>query len=254
MAKRVAAGERLKTISASSWNNMQAAGEYFAGHLGLPAESGALLAQGGQTTIQIKNTTGVKLMPRQIVGLGDPARTPDSNLQSFLEDLVLQGATPSATLHRYQFAVTNQLLMPNEIGEAIFAGVAVCKVNVTEAVHPFATPKEGDCTQLASSFWGGARILYKPSGTGTKWAVVSLGSFAYVSYRCKTDAPHARNSNGTVSVWGNPSLAPGADSDTGANITNVINSYIDLEANKWCTVSWVNHGPELVAADCLPAD
>jgi hypothetical protein len=57
---------------------------------------------------------------------------------------------------------------------AIFAGIAVCDVNVTLATHGFAAPVSGDTAKLTSGVFGPARILYKPSGTGVKRCIVEL--------------------------------------------------------------------------------
>jgi hypothetical protein len=73
------------------------------------------------------------------------------------------------------FLVTIDPLDVGQTGRAAAAGVVVCRVNVTDATHQYARPVAGDPTGLASAGTGPARILYKPTGTGVKTAVVQLG-------------------------------------------------------------------------------
>jgi hypothetical protein len=49
------------------------------------------------------------------------------------------------------------------------------QINVTSASHDYANPTTSDATKLTSGATGLHRILYKPSGTGTKWCIVRLG-------------------------------------------------------------------------------
>jgi hypothetical protein len=56
----------------------------------------------------------------------------------------------------------------------VIQGVVTVDVNVTDEDHEYATPTENDSTKLTSASSGPARILYKPSGTGTKRCAVRL--------------------------------------------------------------------------------
>ena len=61
------------------------------------------------------------------------------------------------------------------MAEAALIGVVPTQIDVTDEDHDYAVAKASDSTQLSSATGGTAQILWKESGTGTKWAVVRLG-------------------------------------------------------------------------------
>jgi len=54
-------------------------------------------------------------------------------------------------------------------------GVVQVQIDVTDANHGYADVKASDNTKLASGASGSAVILWKESGTGTKWAIIRIG-------------------------------------------------------------------------------
>ena len=58
------------------------------------------------------------------------------------------------------------------------------------------------------------QVLWKEEGTGSKWAVVRLGSPAYPKLFGKLDADLTAGSSATMSIWEGSTLA-----DSGRNIT-----------------------------------
>jgi hypothetical protein len=60
------------------------------------------------------------------------------------------------------------------VGRACVAGVCPVRLNVIDADHRYADVDDAAYT-LKTSNTGGTRILWKESGTGTKWAMVLLG-------------------------------------------------------------------------------
>lgn len=60
-----------------------------------------------------------------------------------------------------------------QIGQAVIPQAYWCKLNVSDAAHEYASrPDSG--TVMVSGL-GGDKVLWKESGTGEKWAVVSMG-------------------------------------------------------------------------------
>lgn len=98
----------------------------------------------------------------------DPATYPyDATRRPVFEgDTVTDAAAP--------FIITAEPIIGQTIGRAVVSGMAVVKVNVTDAAHAYATPIVGDTAKLVSGATGAVPIVFKESGTGVKWAVVLL--------------------------------------------------------------------------------
>ncbi|MCY2966044.1 MAG: hypothetical protein NT069_20840, partial [Planctomycetota bacterium] len=65
----------------------------------------------------------------------------------------------------------------------------------------------------------------------------------------KVDAPHNRNTLGTVSIYAGPL---GAESDTQCDLVGVYNRFGDVPAGKWVRCVWNDQAQdwELLAAEC----
>ncbi len=126
-------------------------------------------------TILVRNDSGADIPRFGILGLDSPVIGPDDNLASFQNQPAFSGSTPAAGTHEGRFAVVQQPLASGAIGPAVVDGLSVARINVADASHTYADVADGDATQLLSSAAGSARILWIASGTGTQWALVSLG-------------------------------------------------------------------------------
>lgn len=179
-----------------------------------------------RTMVRIKNSSGTTRDRFDILGIDDSLLDPSTSLGAFQNQRLLDGDTPDAGSHYGKFVVLAQPLIADAIGWAWISGVCVVKVDFDYADQPFADIKNGDAGLLAANEGGAAKILYKESGTGTKWALVVLGAAEYPTIVGKLDGDLNCGSDGTtpgssatMSIWdGNP-LA-----DTGRNVT-VYDSY-----------------------------
>ncbi len=126
------------------------------------------------SVVWIKNTTGGALNRFYVVGLGGPVFTPSD--ESFFNEIGFDGVTPATASHVGLFAVLLEPLASGAIGLGMVSGVAPVQLNVIDADHEFADVKDGDATVLETGDTGMAQILYKESGTGTKWALVRIGT------------------------------------------------------------------------------
>lgn len=63
----------------------------------------------------------------------------------------------------------------------------------------------------------------------------------------KTDASHAKNASGTISIWTGETAATLADSTDNAT---AYNRYADIDSGKWVTVRAFDHGYEVQMAEC----
>lgn len=246
--KRWKAGKPPR-LSAAGWNGAMESAEAFARELRAQlVGAGGPGPRGG--TVLVKNATEAAQNRSCILGLGDPINTSvgtAAEIDTFYENVCFIGESPTLADHRYQWAILERDLTPDEIGVAILEGLAVCQVNILSEDHPRATIEDDEPANLESSFWGRAEILWTEGGTGLKWCIVELGPFTYPIIRGKTTGAIAKGSTGTVTVW----LGTGAAaSASGTTITSVYNPYVAVGATKMVAVGWVNDGPELITGEC----
>lgn len=142
-----------------------------------PDASGGKLAGVGMDTgtVLARNGTGAAVDLGGVIGLGDPVYSPTDNLSEFKFRPSLVGALPLVSTHIGRFGVAAEPIPSGKVGRVVVDGIAVAKVNVTDAAIMRADVKDSDRTQLQSSSAGNAEILWKESGTGTKWAIVRVG-------------------------------------------------------------------------------
>jgi hypothetical protein len=128
-----------------------------------------------RVTLLVKNTTGGDLNQFSVVGITGILFSPSDNLNGFKNGPVLIADTPASPDHDSKFAILLAPATDGSLALAKLSGPCVVQVNVNDADDAFAKVLDGDATQLDSDPSTGVPILYKESGTGTKWAVVLLG-------------------------------------------------------------------------------
>jgi hypothetical protein len=109
--------------------------------------------------------------------LTSPLITPSANLREFQRTVAMQGGVPTAD-DIAKFVVLQEPLATQRIGQAVLSGTTAVKIDVTDESHTAAEMEEGEFGHLKSASSGSARILWKESGTGVKWAIVRLGEKA----------------------------------------------------------------------------
>lgn len=164
----------------------------------------------------VKNASGAAVGRFGVLGIDGliAATDPANNVESFKNGPCLSGKTPALETHRGKFVVLLQPLAENAIGWAVASGVVPVKTDFTYADQPYADAKNSDATMLAAGEGGAAQVLWKESGTGTKWAVVRVGSPCYPKLLGKLDGDLAAGGSATMSVWEGATLA-----DSGRNVT-----------------------------------
>jgi len=126
-------------------------------------------------TILLKNASGADHGRFNVLGIDAPVFTPTDSLETFTNGIALVGVTSTAS-HAGNFAVLVEPIQAGQIGRACILGACPVKVNVVSASDTFADVEAGVTGRLKSGSSGAARILWKESGTGEKWAVVKLGN------------------------------------------------------------------------------
>jgi hypothetical protein len=207
------AGDRLR-ISARQYNSAVKAGEaHNASQLSRTCDRVYRPLPAGQ--VWLKNTTANDRARFEILGLGDPLFTPTENADEFKSSIAFKGAAPSFASHfGGLFFVLLEPISAGDVGLAIIQGIANVQIDVKDADHEFADIEDAATDTLRSYCAGSARILWKESGTGDKWARVLLGAMSVKLWRFTLNAAFS----------GSPSTAA-ADllnmdgTDTGQDVT-----------------------------------
>jgi hypothetical protein len=126
--------------------------------------------------IKVKNNSGFDVDRFGILGLDDPIFNPTDSLQEFKNSVVFVGVTPIFGAHKGHFCIIREPLGDQRIGTAWVMGACRALVNVVDLAHQWADVMDGDATQLQSDWGGSARILWRESGLGQKWAYLLLGA------------------------------------------------------------------------------
>ena len=138
------------------------------GHLKPGADGGAVL---------VKNSSGSDCAQFEVLGIDGVVIAPADNEAEFRQRVALVGVTPSAE-DWGKFVVLQGPIPNGGIGLGVIAGATVVQIDVQNENDWYADMKDGDRSQLESApEYGAARIFWKESGTGTKWAVVRLGAY-----------------------------------------------------------------------------
>lgn len=172
--KKVHAGQRLE-IPAPAWNAfIDAARANKARDHGLAGPRHA--AARAVTILPIKNSSGSDRGRFEVLGIDDLIFDPTANLAEFQNNPAIDGVTPATASHVGKFVILLEPIPSGRIGRGLLMGVCPVKVNFAAADDDYADVADGEAGYLASGSTGAASILWKESGTGEKWALVSVGA------------------------------------------------------------------------------
>ncbi|WP_020473389.1 hypothetical protein [Zavarzinella formosa] len=170
----VSPGDPIPDRRAAMWNQVFSSARHFrthgVGRSGAPAVVNDPLI--GNLEIIVRNDTGATLLEMAVLKLGDPLVSVVDYPIDNQEEPAFAGLAPTGPADLV--CVTQQGLSTGEIGRATIAGICVCKINVTDASHGYASPTATSSAYLLSGVTGFHRILWKESGTGVKMAVVMM--------------------------------------------------------------------------------
>lgn len=137
-----------------------------------------VLGAGSPSTViaLVKNATGEDLERWAGVAIADPIFGPPETGPvplDFTERLNLIGTSPVIDAHLARLAIFREPVLDGQIGEAVLLGVTPCRIEVTSESHTHARLANASPLVISAPD-GPARILFKESGTGTKWALVEI--------------------------------------------------------------------------------
>lgn len=170
-------GQRLDGIPHKAWNAFVEAARYVKGQKrSLFREALRDVPQTG--IVRLRNESGSNRERFDVLGIDDVFPQPSANPNGFKAGPVLHGVTPSEDDHRGRFAILLEPAKSGAIVSACVAGTSVAKVNVVrdEDWIQFADIEDGEAGYVKAQCQGSAKILWRESGTGLKWAVVRLGN------------------------------------------------------------------------------
>lgn len=149
--------------------------------------------------VPVKNNTGADISRYHAAGVGAPLFSPTDNAQTFLNQLGFAGEDMS-TSYFGKFAVFQETVKNGKIGLAMLQGITVAEITVGHADHDRVDVDTSGGSKLVSQFYGAGEILYKQSGTGTKWAVIRIGAFVSEQLKAVANEDIVVNSSGSATI------------------------------------------------------
>ena len=200
MAK-VQLGDPLK-IRAADWNKMLDVADlarsreivYTAGSGGFPTQRGVI--------VPVKNNTGAVVARYHAAAIGAPVVPPGDNEQEFLNRFAFVGEDMSASYFG-RFAVFQETTDVNRMGLAMIEGVTVAEITVNNIDHNRVDVDTAGGSKLVSQYYGSGEILYKETGTGTKLAIIRIGSFVAPQLKAVAEEDIAAGGSGDVYIQRN---------------------------------------------------
>ena len=173
MAKQVTAGEKFR-FSARTYNDVN---QLMENNRMSGVSMQAKTLRSNNDFVYVKNTSAAGVSRYGILGISGIVFDPQTALPAFTSRVVFEGAVPAEDAYTDgRFVICAEPIRPGGIGRAWADGIVITKISVSDEAHVYASLKDGDASQLESSQTGLCTILWKESGTGTKWAVIRFGA------------------------------------------------------------------------------
>ncbi|MCC5829380.1 MAG: hypothetical protein JJU36_08030 [Phycisphaeraceae bacterium] len=126
--------------------------------------------------VLVSNASGAARERFDALAVTGPVFTPTDNLDSFRNRVALRGGLAQSADDAGRFVILLEPLAPGAIGMAMAVGICPARVQVSDAEHRYADVDDSGDGLLHSAELGAAHILWKEAGTGTRWAIVRIGS------------------------------------------------------------------------------
>jgi len=123
-------------------------------------------------TVLVRNTSGTDQDRFAVMSLSGIVITPTDNLQEFENRPAFDVVVPTAALAE-TFVILQEPVAAGAFGQALIGGVTPVMLDVVDEAHASAFAADSISGHLVSGA-GLARILWKETGTGLKWAVVQF--------------------------------------------------------------------------------
>ncbi len=129
--------------------------------------------------IQVRNDSGEDFPWLGIVGLDDVLYSHTDDADGFRYKPAMKGELAITAPYLGRWGIAWEPIGNGEVGWVCVAGVTPTKMYVYEDVPGYAAVRVGatstDRFWPVADSWGGARVLYRESGTGFKWGLIRIG-------------------------------------------------------------------------------
>ena len=238
-------GDQLDGIPSRAWNSFLDAAEFVrdARNNQAAGVAGFSLANG---ICRVKNSSGGDLSRFAIAAPSGILFSQSDNATEFYENPCLTVTTPaSADLSRV-FCVLQEPIKSGLVGRAMFVGLTVCQIDVIDATDDYVDCIASDSAKLQTQPYGPASILYKESGTGTKWALICMGMPGTQLLVGKTNAAHNVGASGTINVWRGTT----AGSESASGTVTAWNHFGNVASGKYVVCGYIQRNWRIIAAQC----
>lgn len=243
----VTPGDMLDGIPAANWNSWNDAAEFVR-----DARNGriadALTWNRTNGIVRVKNSSGGDLNRFSICAPSGILFSQTDNATEFYEDPVLTVTTPAAADQLRGWCVLQEPIKSNQVGRAMFVGLTVCQIDVVDSGDDYADTIASDSAKLQSGPFGSAAILYKESGTGTKWALICLGTPGVPLLLGKTNAAHNKGASGTINVF--RGTTAGSETHVSSKTISAWNHFGNVGSTKYVVCAYLQRNWRIVAAEC----
>jgi len=172
IVQKVKTGQKF-SVKAETWNSFIDAAD-FVKQQQADVNSSAPRRDTKPGVVMLRNNTGSALEQFKVVSVGDLIIKPADNEQEFRNNApVFEAEKITGNNKDKPFGILQRPLAKSECGFAMVTGITPVKINIGSASHEYAEP---DSSGLKSAETGAVRIIWKETGTGTKWAVAQLGA------------------------------------------------------------------------------
>ncbi len=239
------AGDQLK-IGAGEWNEIVDAVRYVQ-KLRSGGENAAAIPIATPDVRYVSNDTGGDLDRFCIVACVVPNFTPDDNVDEFESNVSFSGIEPDEeTLGA--FCILLEPLVDGAVGRAVFSGIAICRVDVTDTGARFASEIPGNSGYLETTPTGPCRILWREGAeSGVEYAVVRIEGPTDVEFDAVVDDWVAIGS--TPESWRYAIKRATIDVDTGAWTAAAGAPALSVTYNKDEDPGAYMHGQDLTLGD-----
>ncbi len=124
--------------------------------------------------VTVRNDSGTDQERFAVLGIDAPLILPTDNPAAFQERVALSLVAPDEEQHADRLCILQEPIAVGAFGRGLILGVSPVRLQVTAEDDRAATATTGDPSVLTTGADGGARILWKESGTGEKWGLVQI--------------------------------------------------------------------------------
>jgi len=241
MAGKLKSGALVTDISVSAYNDMLDMLRWWK-QTQRNGGQGSFSSDYNQGVFLCKNASGGDLPAFSVVGINGPLFTPTYNLQEFKNKTVLTASTPDADYHTKKFGVLLNPCSNNGIARVCVCGLTPVQLSVQSEDDTICGIADGYSTHLITGS-GETPIIWKDSGTGTKWGLVFIGQSGVGFDRITGLTTAAVTDGNTAITIDNIKVLRGADpredtSSSSETLTGTKPSSWTADADKKAWLEW----------------